>query len=299
MEKISTKNRDNLVNLLKGYYNSDYDNNTLTNVVYNLIQDSIKILKLDDKMKIYEKTMNPYINTNLPIIIRLDGKNFSQFTKKFNKPFDERLTKLMNDTTKYMLDYVDSAKIAYHQSDEITLFIPPTSNDIKWGGRLNKMVFDYATGCSNYFNYYLKESGLPNKEGFNFRQFDCRIFNVPDIGEAFEHFTWRQQDARRNSIQMMAQSMFSQKKLEKKSDKTMLEMCSVLGVNWDDYPESFKLGSYYVKIKEARKFTTDEIQKLPLLHKARKNPDLMVERNTIKNVGVSEFWNIYKDLFYN
>lgn len=31
----------------------------------------------------------------LPVIVRLDGKNFSRFTRGMNRPYDERLVRVM------------------------------------------------------------------------------------------------------------------------------------------------------------------------------------------------------------
>jgi len=57
------------------------------------------------------------------------------------------------------------------------------------------------------------------------------------------------------------------------------EMLFRKGVNWNDYPDFFKRGTYVQKRSVFRKFSADELEKLPPLHEARKNPDLMVERS--------------------
>ena len=56
------------------------------------------------------------------------------------------------------------------------------------------------------------------------------------------------------------------------------EMLWQKGVNWNDYPAHFKRGTYIQRRKTVRKFTTEELEKLPEKHEARRNPDLMVER---------------------
>ena len=55
-------------------------------------------------------------------------------------------------------------------------------------------------------------------------EFDCRAFTVSDGWEAFNSVYWRQTDASKNSIQMVAQSLFSHKELQGKSTKNMLDM---------------------------------------------------------------------------
>jgi hypothetical protein len=52
-------------------------------------------------------------------------------------------------------------------------------------------------------------------------------------------------------------------------------------MNWNDYPAFFKRGTYVRRQKVCRKFTTEKLDKLPPLHEARKDPNLMVERTDI------------------
>jgi len=57
---------------------------------------------LGDRMKEYERSYDISIINRIPIIIRLDGKNFSKWTKmcKFAKPFDEILSNQMANAMK-------------------------------------------------------------------------------------------------------------------------------------------------------------------------------------------------------
>ena len=50
------------------------------------------------------------------------------------------------------------------------------------------------------------------------------------------------------------------------------------GINWNDYPVHFKRGTYIQRIVVDRSFTCDEIDKLPVKHAARSNPNLVVSR---------------------
>ncbi len=78
---------------------------------------------LSDWCKWLEKNFSPEVMIpTLPVIIRLDGNNFSTWTKSLTKPFDENLSQLMIETTK-MLVQETNAVIGYTQSDEITLIL--------------------------------------------------------------------------------------------------------------------------------------------------------------------------------
>ena len=54
-----------------------------------------------------------------------------------------------------------------------------------------------------------------------------------------------------------------------------------VGIDWEQYPDFFKRGTYVQRRKTKHPFTTDEIAALPEKHNARKNPNLVVERTEI------------------
>lgn len=59
---------------------------------------------LSDWCKWLEKNFSPEVMIpTLPVIIRLDGNNFSTWTKSLTKPFDENLSQLMIETTKMLV----------------------------------------------------------------------------------------------------------------------------------------------------------------------------------------------------
>lgn len=81
-----------------------------------------------------------------------------------------------------------------------------------------------------------------------------------------------------DSIAMAARAHCTHKQRDNKNGAEMQAMLLEKGVNWHDYPDFFKRGTYVQRRKTLRKFTAEELDKLPPLHEARKNPDLMVER---------------------
>ena len=48
-------------------------------------------MRLADRMLEYEKLNSRKLMRGLPAMARLDGKNFSKFTKSLAKPYDSRL----------------------------------------------------------------------------------------------------------------------------------------------------------------------------------------------------------------
>lgn len=239
---------------------------------------------IGSRIKMYEnQTCGIKLLPRIPIIARLDGKGFSKFTKGLQRPYDKRLSSLMVETTKYLVKETN-ANCGYTQSDEITLvwYVDSYHSQIYFDGRLFKMISDLAAMCSVYFNRYLS-SYLPEKS-MKMPRFDCRVFNVPTLDEAVNTFLWREQDATKNSISMAAQSVYSHNQLNGKNGSDKQEMLFQKGINWNDYPDFFKRGTYVQRKRVLTKFTSDELEKLPFKHQARLNPDLEIERWIVDSI---------------
>ncbi len=81
---------------------------------------------------------------------------------------------------------------------------------------------------------------------------------------------------------MAASHYYSHKQLHKKNGSDMQEMLFQKGVNWNDYPDFFKRGTYVRRSIKDIQFSTEDIEKLPKNHAARSNPDLVVTRNVVE-----------------
>lgn len=239
---------------------------------------------LGDRQKSYEAIESGRIlMPNLPIIARLDGRAWHTFCKGLERPYDIRLSSLMAKTSKFLAEQTN-ALISYTQSDEITLvlFKDTIESQVFFGGRVQKLNSIFASMATAYFNKHL-EAHLPEKKD-KMPLFDCRIWNVPSLEEASENLLWRELDATKNSISMAAQAYYSHKELHGKNGSEKQEMLFKKGINWDKYPAFFKRGSYFRRVNKFVKFTTEEINKLPMKHEARKIPNLMVERSLVEGV---------------
>lgn len=224
---------------------------------------------LGDRMKKYEAVTKNRLTNRTPVIIRLDGKAFHTWTKKLKyckaeeDPFNEGMHVMMLETTKFIMRQVQNARIAYTQSDEISILL----ND--WGklttgqwfdNNVQKMVSVSASAASAAFNMmaaqYIDDFG-------DLAMFDARIFNLPKE-EVNNYFLWRQQDATRNSINMLGQHHFSHRELQGKNVSQVQDMLMLsenedgqpLNVNWNDLTVWKKRGSCVVK---ANKFSSREI----------------------------------------
>lgn len=238
---------------------------------------------LGDRMKGYENAYRLYLPRRIPVIIRIDGRAFHTFTRGFQRPFDEVLMSVMQLTAKKLCEEVSGCKLAYVQSDEISLLV--TNDDAletqPWfDNNLQKLVSLCASIATLEFNkvfsncdwnwytslldMYIKEEdgkqsgSIPDnlvdiadhhQHAYDKATFDTRAFILPKE-EVCNYFIWRQQDAVRNSIQMVAQSLYSHNELQGKNSSDLQELIHAKGVNWNDYPVPCKRGACIVKREE-------------------------------------------------
>ena len=78
---------------------------------------------LGDRMKMLEMVPRSRLVPKTPVIIRLDGKAFHTFTKAMQRPYDRAFHECMWETAKYLCENVIGCKLAYVQSDEISLLL--------------------------------------------------------------------------------------------------------------------------------------------------------------------------------
>ena len=195
---------------------------------------------LGDRMKGYESITQNKLMSRTPVIIRLDGKAFSTYTRGLEKPFDSDLNIAMVTTMQKLCESIQGAAFAYTQSDEISILLQDWATfetDAWYDNKIQKMVSVAASIATATFNSVYKH---PSKD--TLALFDARIFNLP-FEEVTNYFIWRQQDAVRNSINSLAQAHFSHKELQglnvsQVQDRLMLEK----GINWNDVETRFKRG---------------------------------------------------------
>jgi tRNA(His) 5'-end guanylyltransferase len=217
---------------------------------------------LGDRMKeFYEDRTRIKLPRRTYTIIRIDGKAFHTYTKGLERPFDEGLIEDMNATTAYLCKNIQGAKFGYVQSDEISLVLTDFDDlgtHAWFDNNLQKMVSVAASMATSEFNKlrlmrYMKESKIfleeEHIEEFRMAQFDARAFQIPFIDEVENYFIWRQQDAVRNSISSVAQSLYSPRELNGVKTDQMQEMIFQKGINWNDYDFRKKRGAVIAKVE--------------------------------------------------
>jgi tRNA(His) guanylyltransferase len=217
--------------------------------------------KIGDRMKEnYENRTKQFLTRRTPTIIRLDGKSFHTYTKGLNRPFDEGLIEDMQQTTIFLCENIQGCKLGYTQSDEITLVLTDYDNlqtHAWFDYNVQKVTSISAAMATAKFNDLRLKRAMRELEDINLLDdkwnknvlafFDSRVFQIPEKEEVVNSLIWRQQDAERNSIQMLAQSLYSQKQLHGKNTSILQDMCFERGYNWNDLEVCKKRGSLITK----------------------------------------------------
>jgi len=222
---------------------------------------------LGDRMKeFYEDRTRIKLPRRTFTIIRIDGKAFHTYTRGLERPFDQGLIEDMNATTAYLCKNIQGAKFGYVQSDEISLVLTDfdeLGTHAWFDNNLQKMVSVAASMATSEFNRlrliracndimgdYVENLLTENEiQKFKMAQFDARAFQIPFIDEVENYFIWRQQDAVRNSISSVAQSLYSPKELNGVKTDQMQEMIFQKGINWNDYDFRKKRGAVIGKVE--------------------------------------------------
>ena len=233
---------------------------------------------LAKRMKDYEMRDRYFLQKRIPVAIRVDMRAGHTFTRGFKRPFDDIFMKSMQETAKYMCENMGNAKIAYVQSDEITIILvdyDTLETDCWFNYRTDKLCSIAASMATMAFNKFFAEnvkhwasiSGREMFEALTLEQrityehtlnnavekgamFDARAFNIPKE-EVCNLIYWRQLDAIRNSIQMVGQANFSHKELHGKSCDMIKDMLrEKKGINWDNFPTHQKRGSACRKVEQ-------------------------------------------------
>ena len=213
----------------------------------------------------YESVSKYRLVRRMPVVIRVDGKAFHTFTKKFQKPFDDYLMCAMRDTMLAMCRQIQGCVFGYTQSDEITLILVDykTLEQQAWfDNEVQKMCSISASLATKEFNSRFRQFVECNRQGMSAEQsgiydnairegamFDSRCFNVP-VEELANLIYWRQQDAIRNSVEMVGRAMFSDKELFRKNTSDIKKMLMEKKINWDELPVYQQRGTACVRVPE-------------------------------------------------
>lgn len=234
----------------------------------------MRVTALSKRMKRYEAVSKSYLSLRTPAVLRIDGRAFHTFTRGLKKPFDQILMKSMQKTMMALCEEIQGCVFGYTQSDEISLVLVDyqTKDTAAWFDYgVQKCASIAASKATKHFNRFFSEYAnewiddyheswnVTEEEAKYARtlmkcmeegaEFDARIFSMPK-DEVCNYLFWRQDDATRNSIQMVGHANFSNSEMQKKSNNEIQEMLfSQKGINWNDFSIPEKRGTACIKVE--------------------------------------------------
>jgi tRNA(His) guanylyltransferase len=199
-----------------------------------------------DRMKAYEAVTRHLLPRRTYAVIRVDGRGFSAYLRRAERPFDSTFMEAMDGTAAALCKEMSGAVFAYVQSDEISVLLTDFGSvhaEPWFGGIVQKMASLAASTATAEFNYRVALAAGHLDVPHYRATFDARVFAIPDPVEVANYYVWRQRDATRNSVSMAAQAHFSHKRLHGLNGAQMQELLwQEKGVNWNDYPDGVKRG---------------------------------------------------------
>lgn len=213
-------------------------------------------LRLGDRMKALQSLRDYKLDKKEYVLCHIDGRAFSKLIKhNFELPFDDKFIEFMNQTAIYLCKSIQGCKLAYVQSDEISLLLTDFSKE-ETGNffqyrlcKLQSVIASLATGEFNRLWYCDQIINNPSDavDIISSRkpvQFDCKAWNVYEYNDAFAWFKFRQNDCIRNSKQQAAQTYVKPKKklVNLSSDQQIELLKNEYGIDWNEYSNGKKYG---------------------------------------------------------
>lgn len=208
------------------------------------------------RVKELESVSEQRLNPAYPFVIRIDGVSFSQYTRGFAKPFDQRMTRAFIRTSADLLQRFNPLTV-YYESDEISLIFnacPMHESTEKhprehmYSGRIQKLVSVMASYTAAKFNKYINEEDWSDLQNEHVRTritshsayFDGRAFSVPNEFAAMASVYWRHRyDTLKNSTLTYALSYYSQNAILGKSPSELRTLMQN-DKNWDLFTQAPK-----------------------------------------------------------
>lgn len=214
-------------------------------------------LTLKDRIDSYKESSDIKLLARLPLVICVNGRNFSKVTALLDKPYDTKLAECMHSTMLRLCNEIEGTLFSYHFNDEIIVIsrndqspeMPPW-----YDNKLQKICSITSSIATSHFDDCATSIEL-NLTGDPI--FYSQVFVVPNIGEAVNSIIYKQQNNFLTSIQL---SCFYEllKKYEKNTIKEMLSGLTIdekidllkqeCDVDFNDYPTSFRRGAACYKI---------------------------------------------------
>jgi tRNA(His) guanylyltransferase len=209
---------------------------------------------LSDRQKKYEEAYNYTILPKLPVVVRAEVRNFPRLTRNLEKPYCPELWRIMRETMFSTVMEIDGAVFSYCHGAEMSFIIygadEKDSPDF-YSNNIQNMGTIISSLCSiNFMKHFLSSDDPPDILGE--AVFKVKVTGIPSTTETMDYLLWRQQIAVSNAVSIAIETEMSKiydwkdvllslnrNSIAEKKDLLYTEC----GINYENYPSYFKLGS--------------------------------------------------------
>jgi tRNA(His) guanylyltransferase len=198
--------------------------------------------------KSHEHATRNFLTPGMYGVLRLDGRSFGSYCRGLLEPADELFIAHMDMVAVELVKQLSGVRLAYVQSDEISLLLtdwasPTMAGDAQsktefmFGGNIQKLASISAAIASTAMNIQ-RLGTVTDKVAL----FDARAFSLSSRQDAIDYFAWRQHDAQSNTLSMTASARFSHKQLDGVGAAGKRRMLLEAGIDPDGTPLGFRRG---------------------------------------------------------
>lgn len=214
--------------------------------------------KLNERIESYQELSNYKLMTKVPVIYKINGKNFSNATAILDKPFDKSFYDCLSSTAKLLCSEIEGATVGYVFNDTIIVISrnDQTPQTEPWfNNNLSKLISVSTSLAASHFYQCADFVKLQLSGGYPV--FSSNVFTVPNNQEAINTLIYYQQ---LNSLIAVQFASYYEllKKYNKNDIKKMLYGLSRLdkiellkdefSIDFNDYSSVFRNGALCIKI---------------------------------------------------
>lgn len=211
--------------------------------------------KLKDRIESYYNSTDYHLLNRVPLVISVNGRNFSKVTSLIDKPYCEKFTDSMLSTAIKLCSEIEGTVFAYHYNDEIVIIArnDQHTETMPWhNNRIQKICSVVSSIATLHFNNVSSSLNLLGDALFT-----TQIFVVPNVAEAINTFVYKQQQ--NFHIAVHSACIYELLKTHDKNfikdtltglslDEKIDLLHQECGINFNKYPIIFRRGAAVYKV---------------------------------------------------
>jgi tRNA(His) guanylyltransferase len=230
----------------------------------------MKYQKEDITKSFYENISYNFLKRNETAAIIINGENYNEYSKKFQKPYDNIFISSMNKALVHMCSQIPTCLFGYTSCFDMAIFFSPpeTFEQTSWFNYDTNRIATYASSVVTfeYNRFFEKTAKSYVMSGKNFDEtrkftamqgyvsaidagafFTAKCFNIKK-DQISDYVYLLQKQTINGAVHEMGLMYFKEEELiGKTASEIQLMVFEKAKTNFDNYPASFKHGSFCVK----------------------------------------------------